>query len=134
MAQFHIYNGSPTAGGTNGTKVSSRNPVYDVLDSSVPETHAAKCAIRCDSGYSIASASVYFDGSDTSLWALANDNSYANAADALANATWNSEITVTDIGTTNKIFWAKASATLNETPKDDTSVSIVVDATVSAVS
>ena len=132
MAQFHIYNGNPTADTFDGDEItygSNLNPLKAYsADIREDYTSAIKCAIRCDPGYSIqGGARIYFDGSDTSKWQLANDNSYKGASDALANASWSSDVTVTGVGDVNTIFWAKAEIPANTLWQEDTSVELVVD-------
>ena len=70
MAHFHLYTGNPTAGGTNGTEISSgtnASPVTIQLDSSSSDEQVAKCAIRCESGYSLeGGARIYLSGTNSS--------------------------------------------------------------------
>lgn len=135
MAQFHIYNNNPTADGIDGDELtygSSLNPLKVYCpDIQQDYTSAIKCAIRCDPGYSIqGGAHIYLDGSDTSKWSLANDNGYKGASDALANASWGSDITVTGVSYVNTIFWAKAEIPANTLWTEDTSVELAADATI----
>ena len=132
MAQFHIYNNDPTAGARDGDEItygSNLNPLKAYNPDFYQDfTGAIKCAVRCDPGYSIqGGAHIYFDGSDTSKWQLANDNSYKGASDALANASWSSDVTVTGVGDVNTIFWAKAEIPAETLWQEDTSVELVVD-------
>ena len=54
--RLHIYTNNPTAGGVDGTEVSSGtglSPITVSLDASKEETQAVKCALRCDTGFKI---------------------------------------------------------------------------------
>lgn len=52
MAYLNLYKNSPTAGGTDGSKVVAGNPVITpYLDLTSNETANIKLALRCDSGY-----------------------------------------------------------------------------------
>ena len=57
MAELlHIYMNNPTAGSTDGTKVSSGTelaPISVLLDAGKGEQKAVKCAVRCESGFHI---------------------------------------------------------------------------------
>lgn len=138
MADFHIYNGNPTAAGTDGTQVSESaaqtNPVAVTLNKTNAESAAVKLAIRCDSGKQLASGAVLsLSGTNSAKWMLALDNSYTDAAAALSGATWASTITIsTAIAATNTIFWAKAMSSTDESVSNDTTVSITATGTVTA--
>lgn len=52
MAYLNLYKNTPTAGGTDGSKVGAGNPIITpYLDLSADETAIIKLALRCDSGY-----------------------------------------------------------------------------------
>lgn len=140
MAVFHLYDGTPTAGGTNGTQVSEggaqSNPV-DVTITVTPQAGAessnVKLAIRCDTGYRTVSGqntTITPTGTNADQWALAPDN-------AGSPGTWGaygSALTISSqITATNTIFWAKAKAAATATPYNDTGVSLSVQATTEAV-
>lgn len=131
MSQIHLYMNNPTAGNVDGTEISSGDetlPLTLTLDASKAESRAAKCAIRCDSGYSISgNATVYATGTSSDTWTFAADNNYATESDALTYATWQPQIEIADVESTNKIFWAKATTTTQTTPMNDRTVDIVAE-------
>ena len=138
MAYINIYMNNPTAAGTDGTVVSQSgaqtSPISVVLDKTKAETKAVKCAIRCDSGYKVSgNVTVSISGTTAAKWQLAVDNSYADAAAAIAGASWGDSITLSGVAATNTVFWAKAASTTDENPSKDTSVSIVAASVVEAV-
>ena len=132
---YALYMNNPTVGGVDGTRISTGDnslPLTATLDASQNEAVALKCAVRCDSGYKIASdCTISFTGTNSSKWKVANDNNYADANTALQYAVWDDSITISDIGTTNKIFWAKAMSSSDENPSNDTSVKLQAIALVS---
>ena len=135
MAYINLYTNNPTAGGTDGTVVSldgaQTSPISVTLDKTKAESKAIKCAIRCDSGYKVSGdVTVSISGTTAAKWKLAVDNSYADAAAALTSAAWADSIAVSGVGTTNIVFWAKASASTDENPSKDTSVSIKASCTI----
>ena len=135
MAYINIYMNNPTAAGTDGTVVSQSgaqtSPISVVLDKTKAESKAIKCAIRCDAGYKTSGdVTISLSGTTASKWQLAKDSSYADAAAALTGATWADSIAVSGVGTTNTVFWAKASASTDENPSKDTSVSIKASCTI----
>lgn len=136
MAYIHMYMGSPTAGGTNGTQVSEGTGTTPIttgnLNASTNEEGAAiKLALRCDTGYNTyGNTTVTPTGTSASKWALANDNS----GSAGTFGAYGAALTISSIiNTTNTIFWAKAKATSDETPSNDTTVDLVVNTTIQAV-
>ena len=80
MAHLHLYMNNPTAGGVDGTEISSRDetlPLNITLDASQAENKAVKVATRCDSGYLIdGDTSIYFEGTNAAKWQVAADNNY----------------------------------------------------------
>ena len=129
MSIMHFYMNNPTAGTTDGTEISNGTetlPLTLTLDASQEEAKAAKCAIRCNSGYSVeGGASIYGSGTNSAKWQFAIDNNYSTAEDALTFATWQDTIVVDNVGASNVIFWAKASSTSLESPANDRSVDII---------
>ena len=135
MAYINLYTNNPTAGGTDGTVVSldgtQTSPISVTLDKTKAESKAIKCAIRCDVGYKTSGdVTISLSGTTASKWQLAKDNGYADAAAALTGATWADSIAVSGVGTMNTVFWAKASASTDENPSKDTSVSIKASCTI----
>ena len=138
MATRHLklYMNDPTAGGVDGTEISSGDetlPLSLTLNSSTAESKAAKVAVRCDSGYAVdGDTSIYFEGTNSAKWQVAEDNSYTDAETALTYAIWSSTLTLATVAATNVIFWVKASSTAGEEPQNDRSVDLVAEGLVIA--
>ena len=128
MAKMHFYMNNPTAGTTDGTEISNNTnvlPLTLTLDASQEQTGVAKCAIRCDSGYSISGgASIYGSGDNSAKWQFALDNDYADSDTALTFATWADSIVADGVSSVNSIFWAKATSSSLESPQNDRTVKI----------
>lgn len=135
MALMHLYKDNPTAGGTDGTEISSGTesaPVTITLDASRGESKAAKCAVRCDANYSIeGGVAISFTGTNADKWQVAADNGYTNAT-ALTSASWQSSVTLNNVAATNVIFWVKASSAASELPQNDRSVDLIAEGLVVA--
>ena len=136
MANIHIYKGTVTAGGTNGTQVSEGTETEPIVigplnASSNEESSPVKLAIRCAAGY-VTSGNVTITPTGTSAakWALAPDS----AGSAGAFGAYGAALTIASaIGDTNTIFWAKAKAVSAEAnPVNDTSVNLAVAAVIAA--
>ena len=131
MSHIHLYMNNPTAGAVDGTEISSGDeslPLTLTLDASRSETSAAKCAVRCDSGYSLSGgATIYADGTNSDTWTFAADNSYNSASDALIFGTFQSQLVLSDVATTNTLFWAKATSSTQTSPANDRTVDIVAE-------
>ena len=130
-ALIGIYYGSPTAGGTNGTRSSEGTEATPItvgpLDTaSNEESSAIKLAVRCDNNYKTGTDSTITPtGANASKWALAPDN----GGSAGTWGSYGAALTfASSIGDTNVIFWAKAKAASSESPSNDTSVDLVIDA------
>lgn len=134
--QLHIYYGNPTYGMTDGTEASSGtelSPIAVTLDASKAESKAVKCAVRCDTGYFIeGNTTISFVGTNTAKWKVAEDNNYADAAAALANATWQDTLALANVADTNTVFWVKAISGTDENPQNDTSVDVQAEGLVVA--
>ena len=128
MAKLHFYMNNPTAGDTDGTEISNNTnvlPLTLTLDASKEETQVAKCAVRCDSGYSISGgASIYGSGDNSAKWQFALDNNFLDTETALTFATWQDSIVAGSVGSANVIFWAKATSSSLESPQNDRTVKI----------
>ena len=135
-SQLHIYFGNVTAGSKNGTEASSGtelSPISVTLDASQSESKAVKCAVRCDTGYYIeGNTTITKIGTNAAKWKAAVDDSYADAATALANATWLDTITLANVDSYNVIFWVKAMSDSTESPQNDTSVDLQAEGLVVA--
>lgn len=130
MAYIHLYNGTVTAGGTDGTQVSEdgagTNPISATLDTAQNETKIQPVAIRCETGYTTSGNTVVsFSGTTANMWSVC----------ATADGTYGSTLTISDgIGATNTLFYVRAASQSGETLGTDTSVTIEVSYTINAAS
>ena len=126
---------NPTAGGTDGTQISSNDntlPLTVILDASQAEEKAVKVAVRCDTGFEVdGDTEIYFEGTNAAKWQVAEDNSFTSDT-ALTMALWQSTLTIADVANTNKIFWVKASSSTTENPQNDRTVKLVAEGLVVA--
>lgn len=133
-AYINLYTGTVTAGGTDGTAVSTgdteTSPVSVTLNTTNSETAIVKCALRCESGYKTSGdTKITFTGTSSTKWQISADASYADAT-AAAAATFMSSLTIsTAINATNTIVWLKALSSTDESPANDTTTDLQVDAT-----
>lgn len=126
-AYLNAYMNNPTAGGTDGTIISTGDmtaPLTAVLDASQNETKTFTLALRTGSGYETSGDTTIADVSDTNdKWKLSLDG-----------VNWSDTIVITDtITATNFIFYTKASSSSTENPGNDTSVKISVSTKIIAV-
>jgi hypothetical protein len=134
MAYIHMYQGTVTKGGTDGTLVSENTnsaPIVTALNASNNEVSAdIKLALRCDSGYqTYGNTTVTPTGTSASSWCLANDAGAGTAPSTYGG--YGSALTITSvIGATNTIIWAKAKSVSSETPANDVSVKLQISATI----
>lgn len=124
---LNLYNNNPTAGGTDGTAVSTgdySNSISFNLDASQTETKVQPLAIRTESGYMAKSGTTISETSDTSdFWKLSLDN-----------VNWSDTIVFSDtITATNTLFYIKASSATTENPSRDRDVKFRVVADIEAV-
>ncbi|MSV24230.1 hypothetical protein FYJ78_03315 [Selenomonas sp. WCA-380-WT-3B 3/] len=121
-AYINVYKSNPTAGGVDGTQVSTddaeSSPISVTLDASKAESAVITCALRCEDGYkTIGDTTLSLVGTDTSKWSLS----------ATADGTFASTLTISDvIENKNKLFYVKAISSSTETPVNDTSTNIKV--------
>ena len=124
---LNLYKNNPTAGGTDGTVVSTGDntaPITFTLDATLNETQSDTLAVRCEQGYQTFSDTAIFFTSDTSNhWSLSLDGS-----------NWSSSITIAStISTVNSNFYVKANSSSSESPQNDSSVKLRVQTKISAV-
>lgn len=121
-----LYMNNPTAGGTDGTAVSldgsETAPLSVILDAAANEAKTVKCAVRCGSGYKTSGdTTISFEGESATKWSAADTE----------DGTFSSSLTISDsVGVTNRIFYIRAASSSDETPHKDTSVKIVLHATI----
>lgn len=128
-AYINVYQNNPTAGGTDGTAVSTDGsytaPITVSLDAAQSESKKVKLAIRTEPGYTTSGNTTIADSGDTNdRWKLC----------LTENGTYTDSITIsTPITNANTIFYAQASSASTEDPQTDRSVSLSVSATIAAV-
>ena len=125
---INIYKNNPTAGGTDGTAVSTGGdftaPLTFTLDASQNEEQVQKCAIRTESGYVTSGLVTISDDSDT------NDRLKLSTSE---NGTFSDSISLNQITATNTIFYVKASSADTENPQTDRTVSLKVNCVIASV-
>lgn len=128
-AYINLYMNNPTAGGTDGTAISTdgtyTSPLTVSLDASINESKTVKLAARTESGYTTTGNTTISDNGDTNdRWKLC----------LTENGTFTDSITIPNaITNANTIFYAKASSASTELPTTDRSVSLRIAATIAAV-
>lgn len=139
MANIHVYQGAPTDGATDGTLVSEGTGLAAIsvtLRADLnEESSAIKLAVRCESGFKTVENGGHHvvitpTGTTAAKWALAPDNAGSAGVFGAYGAALNID---SEVDATNTIFWAKAKATDDETPSNDTSVDLQVVALIGAV-
>ena len=148
-----IVKNNPTVGTTDGTVVSEdelqTSPISFALNATEEEIGVQKLAIRCKSKYKTVDASTTklsfekydattkkytacTDAQQIHYW-LAPDENFADATAAKASTKWAHSLNITDcITDTNMIFWVKCDSSKTETPSNDTSISLTVNANIIA--
>lgn len=128
-AFINLYMNNPTAGGTDGTAISTdgtyTSPLTVSLDAAINESKTVKLAVRTETGYTTTGSTTISDNGDTNdRWKLC----------LTENGTFTDSITISNaITDVNTVFYAKASSADTETPSTDRSVSLRVAATIAAV-
>lgn len=126
---INLYMNNPTAGGTDGTAISTdgtyTSPLTVSLNAANNESKTVKLAIRTETGYATTGNTTISDNGDTNdRWKLC----------LTENGTFTNSITISNTVTSvNTVFYAKASSVSTETPSTDRSVSLRVAATIVAV-
>ncbi len=126
---INLYMNNPTAGGTDGTAISTdgayTSPLTVSLDASINESKTVKLAVRTESGYTTSGNTTISDSGDTNdRWKLC----------LTENGTYTDSITISSpITNANVVFYAQASSASTETPQTDRSVSLRVATTIAAV-
>jgi len=125
-AYINLYMNNPTAGGTDGTAISTdgtyTSPLTVSLDASINESKTIKLAVRTESGYTTTGNTTISDSGDTNdRWKLC----------LTENGTFTDSITISNaITNANTVFYAKASSVDTEIPSTDRSVSLQVQTTI----
>lgn len=123
---INIYKNNPTAGGTDGTAVSTGGlftaPIDFTLDASQNESQTVKLAIRTESGFAATNVTIQ-DNNDT------NDRLKLCTTE---NGTYTDSITFASVSTTNIVFYARASSVDTESPQLDRSISLRFSGTIAS--
>lgn len=128
-AYINLYKNNPTAGGTDGTAISTdgtyTSPLTVSLDAAINESKTVKLAVRTETGYTTTGSTTISDNGDTNdRWKLC----------LTENGTFTDSITISNaITNVNTVFYAKASSADTEVPSTDRSVSLRVAASIAAV-
>ena len=101
MDLIGIFIGNPTAGQRNGVEVSTDGLMTAPVEASIDRSSSTviTCAVRCESGCTCDSAvlSAVDENDNAAGWlTLSNDNN-----------TFSNSITITNIGDTNTLFYAR---------------------------
>lgn len=124
---INIYKNNPTAGGTDGTAVSTDGtftaPIEFALDASKNEVAVQPLAIRTESGY-IATDVTISDNNDT------DDRIKLCLTE---NGTFADSLSIGSVSAVNSIFYVKASSADTENPQTDKSVSLKVSGVIASV-
>jgi len=128
---INVYADNPTKNEQDGMRISIENshtsPLSVSLEASNSETKYIKCAIRTEKGYKSTATSLSCVGLTRDKWKLALDNDY-DEQNIKTLGEFKDSIVINDIVTDkNTIFWAKVSSSIDEKPKKDITVSILVD-------
>lgn len=126
-AYVNIYKNNPTAGGTDGTAVSTggtfTSPISFTLDASQNENQTVKLSIRTENGYVVNNATISDQGDTNDRMKLCKTE----------NGTFTDSISFTQVTSTNQIFYARASSSDTENPQTDRSISFKVSGELAAV-
>jgi len=126
---INVYMNNPTAGGTDGTAVSTGGdftaPISFSLDASQNESQTLQLGIRTQTGYTTTGTTVIQDSGDTNDRLKLCWTSDGTFADSISTAS-----AITDV---NTIFYARASSDSTETPKTDRSISLKVSCVIASV-
>lgn len=128
-AYINVYKNNPTAGGTDGTAVSTddafTSPISFTLDATQNESAVQKCAIRTETGYVTTGTTTITDYNDTD-----DRLKFCWTQDGTFEDSISTNNPITD---TNTIFYVKASSADTESPYTDTSIKVRVTCTIASV-
>lgn len=108
------------------------NSIDFTLRADLEQEGAVRLYVQADNGFSVSDTIVGPVGASASKWALALDNAGASGA----YGAWGAALSLAVVGAGaggRKFFWAKARATADETPVNDTSVTLNVEGIAAAV-
>lgn len=110
-AYINMYKGTVTAGGTDGTAISTDGsftaPISFQLNAAINENKDQTLAIRTETGYSASNVTIY----------AVNDTDSHVTLCKTANGTFASTITIANVTTTNTLVYVKTSSTDTDIPQ-----------------
>ena len=123
MQYIKFYNGTVSAGATNGELVTPENPIFAVVNTDGTEV-SQEIAVRCETGYSAyGDATLSFTGANADKWAFeVNGVKGAYGASAV----------LSELKDVNSVIKVYAKATEDENPSNDTSVEIAISCEIQA--
>ena len=126
---INVYKNNPTAGGTDGTAVSTDGdftaPISFVLDASQNESQIQKLGIRTEAGYVTSGTTTISDNNDTNDRLKLSWTENGTFADSISTAN--------SISSVNTIFYAQATSSSLESPQTDRSASFKVNCVIASV-
>jgi len=129
---LHLYNGSPTAGGIDGTQVSegnNSNPItMEALNAAINQiSDIITLAVRAESGYeTLGNTTITISGTTIDKWQL--------SLDGVMWLNWGASLIITSVITiANTLFYVRAKAVSGENPVNDVSVDLQIAGSVVAV-
>lgn len=108
------------------------NSVDFTLRADLEETDQIRLYLQAETGYNVTAAEVIPSGSTAAKWALAPDDGGSPGT----FGAWGAKIELGAVGPgagDRKFFWARARATSDESPVNDTSVTLAVTGIAAAV-
>ena len=124
---INVYMNNPTAGGTDGTAVSTDGaftaPISFTLDASQNETQTVQLAIRTTSGYKATNVTIADNGDTNDRMKLC----------MTAGGSFADSISVGSVSAVNTIFFLQASSADTENPQTDRSISLDVTCKIASV-
>ena len=104
-----IFNGNPTAGGTDGAEVSQNGVLSNPISASIRTgTQKIKCAVRCETG-------MHADGALQIKVVTRTGGGYQDGHEGIKvcttqNGTYADSISLSNVDDTNTLFWVRLAA------------------------
>lgn len=117
-AYINVYQGNPTAGGTDGTVVSTgddfSSPINFDLNAEENESKVVPLALRTEAGYKVTDCTVtdYNDRNNKITFCLTQDGEFTDS------------IIIPEITDTNVVFYIKATSSDDEPTQTDQNIKI----------
>jgi len=129
---LHLYNGSPTAGGVDGTQASegnNSNPItIEALNAATNQiSDIITLAVRAESGYETSgNTTISISGTTIDKWQL--------SLDGVTWLDWGASLVITSVITiVNTLFYVRAKAVSGENPVNDVSADLKITGLIVAV-